>query len=413
MSRDNKSQAAVFEPLTGELSFRRIQGPPLAALEFLTELGPGLRAVYEAGPTGFGLARAARDQGIDLRVVSPGQIPKRPSDRVKTDRKDAERLVRLLAAGELCFAYVPTLEQEHFRDLVRAIEDARKDQMRARHRLSKFLLRRDLRFPGKGANWTQAHLRWLEQLSFEDAASRATFADYLAAVHAIAQRRQTLVQTLEQLVPLCPHAEAIARLRCFRGVDTLTAAGLCAEVSDFARFPRPKQLWGFLGIVPSEHSSGDQRVQGSITKAGSAHARRLLVEAVPKYRDRPRIGADLERRQRGQGSARRRGRLARPAACPPPLGPARHRARQAEGRRDRRLRARAGVVPLGGSDPRLRPQRHSPGAAGAHGQAEGPGCRIQGSAQALWAAGPPVVPAARPRPATNKGHEVTSPRISA
>jgi transposase len=296
----NKSQAAVFDPLTGELSFRRVAGPPLAALEFLVELGPGVRAVYEAGPTGFGLARAANERGLDLRVVSPGQVPKRPSDRVKTDRKDAERLVRLLAAGELRFAHVPTLEQERFRDLVRAIEDARKDQMRARHRLSKFLLRRDLCFPGREDNWTRRHMRWLGTLRFEDVASEATFVDYLAAVRAIVQRRLTLIATLEKLVPQSPHANTIARLRCFRGVDTLTAAGLCAELSDFARFGKPKQLWGFLGIVPSEHSSGDQRRQGQITKAGSAHARRLLVEAVPKYRHRPAVRDALERRQRGQ-----------------------------------------------------------------------------------------------------------------
>jgi transposase len=296
----NKTQAAVFEPLTGELRCRRIQGPPLAALEFLAELGPGTHAVYEAGPTGFGLARAAAGRGIDLRVVSPGQIPRRPSDRVKTDRRDAERLVRLLAAGELRFAHVPTVAQEHFRDLVRAIEDARKDQMRARHRLSKFLLRRDLHFPGKGQNWTLTHLRWLETLRFDDPASQATLTDYFIAVRAITQRRQVLIAELERLVPASPHSETIARLRCFRGVDTLTAAGICAEVSDFARFPKPKQLWSFLGIVPSEHSSGDQRRQGSITKAGSADARRLLVEAVPKYRHRPAVGEHLERRQRGQ-----------------------------------------------------------------------------------------------------------------
>jgi transposase len=295
----NKTQAAVFGPLTGELRFCRVQGP-LAVLEFLTELGPDLRAVYEAGPTGFGLARAATERGIDLRVVSPGQIPKRPADRVKTDRKDAERLVRLLAAGELRFAHVPTLEEERFRDLVRAIEDARKDQMRGRHRLSKFLLRRDLRYPGTEDNWTQRHLRWLDTLRFDDPASQATFVDYLVAVRAIVQRRQVLIAALEELIPDSPHAQTIARLRCFRGVDTLTAAGLCAEVSDFARFRKPKLLWGFLGIVPSEHSSGDERRQGSITKAGSAHARRLLVEAVPKYRYRPAVGEQLARRQRDQ-----------------------------------------------------------------------------------------------------------------
>jgi transposase len=296
----NVSQAAVFEPLTGELRSRRITGPPSVGLGLLAELGPGVRAVYEAGPTGFGLARGATERGIDLRVVSPGQIPRRPADRVKTDRRDAERMVRLLAAGELRFAHVPTVEQERFRDLVRAIDDARKDQMRARHRLSKFLLRRELCFPGKEDNWTQRHLAWLDSLRFDDPASAATFVDYLVAVRAITQRRQLLIETLERLVPDSPHAQTIARLRCFRGVDTLTAAGLCAEVTDFGRFGKPKQLWGFLGIVPSEHSSGDERRQGAITKAGSAHARRLLVEAVPKYRHRPAVGAKLARRQRGQ-----------------------------------------------------------------------------------------------------------------
>jgi transposase len=205
-----------------------------------------------------------------------------------------------LAAGELRFAHLPTLEQERFRDLVRAIEDARKDQMRARHRLSKFLLRRDLRFPGHDRNWTRAHLRWLATLRFDDAASQATLTDYLIATRAISQRRQLLVAELERLVPDSPHARTIARMRCFRGVDTLTAAGLCAEVSDFARFAKPKQLWSFLGIVSSEHSSGDERRQGSITKAGSPDARRLLVEAVPKYRHRPAVGEGLARRQDGQ-----------------------------------------------------------------------------------------------------------------
>jgi transposase len=294
------TQAAVLDVGSGELRFRRVNGPPSGALDLLAELGPRLQAVYEAGPTGFTLARQAAERGLELRVVSPGQIPKRPADRVKIDRRDAERLCRLLAAGELRFAHVPTLEQEQFRDLVRAIEDARQDHMRARHRLSKLLLRRGLRFPGAEQNWTRAQLAWLGRLEFPDLASRVTFVDYLAAVTALGQRRQRLIDELTALAPTSPHAETIARLRCFRGVDTLTAAGLCAEVTDFARFRKPKLLWGFLGIVPSEHSSGPERRQGAITKAGSAHARRLLVEAVPKYRHRPAVGDKLARRQAGQ-----------------------------------------------------------------------------------------------------------------
>lgn len=293
-----QSHLAVVDLVSGELTRRRIVGPPEAALDHLAALGPNLIAVYEAGPTGLGFARSARERGIDLRVAAPGLIPRAPSDRIKTDRRDAERLARLLAAGELRFAHVPTLEQERFRDLVRAIEDARGDLMRARHRLSKFLLRRGERFAG--SNWTAAHKRWLLQLHFDDCASRATFVDYMAAVESIAQRRGALVSVLEQLVPESPHAPTVARLRCFRGIDTLSAAGLCAEVSDFQRFARPKLLSGFLGIVPSERTSDEKRRQGHITKAGSSHGRRLLVEAAHHYRHRPVIGEQLRRRQQDQ-----------------------------------------------------------------------------------------------------------------
>jgi transposase len=293
-----QTHAAVVDRGTGELGRRRLRCSPLGVLDYLEGLGRPLLAVYEAGPTGFGLARAAAERGLEVRVAAPGLIPRAPGDRVKTDRRDAERLARLLAAGELSFAYVPSVEQERFRDLVRAIEDARGDLMRARHRLTKFLLRRGERFAG--ARWTRRHLRWLERHSFDDAASRATFDDYLAAVASIAQRRGALVAALEQLVPDSPHARTVARLRCFRGIDTLSAAGLCAEVSDFQRFARPKLLSGFLGIVPSEHTSDQKRRQGAITKAGSSHGRRLLVEAAHHYRHRPWVGEPLRRRQTGQ-----------------------------------------------------------------------------------------------------------------
>jgi transposase len=296
----SQTHAATLDLATGELTRRRIEGPPEAALDHLAEFGPQLIAVYEAGPTGFGLARAATARGIDLRIAAPGLIPRGPADHVKTDRRDAERLARLLAAGELRFVNVPTLAEERFRDLIRAREDVRGDLMRARHRLSKLLLRRGLRYPGPGNNWTQPHRSWLRTLAFADLASRAAFDDYLAAVMALEQRRGTLDEVIEALWPECPHAQTIARLRCFRGVDTLTAAGVCAEVGDFGRFAKPKLLAGFLGITPSEHTSNEKRRQGAITKAGPKHARRLLVEATHHYARAPAVGEPLRRRQQGQ-----------------------------------------------------------------------------------------------------------------
>jgi transposase len=295
-----QTHAAVLDTGTGELSVTKLWGAPEEALSFLEGLGPRVRGVYEAGPTGFGLARAARERGIELMVVAPGSIPKGSGDRVKTDRRDAARLARLLAAGELRFVFVPTIDEERFRDLTRALEAVRGDLMRARHRLSKFLLRRGIRYPGPGGAWTLAHLRWLRNLSFDDPCSRASFADYLAAVELLVGRRASLLQALEQAVPASSHAETIARLRCFRGIDTLSAAGLAAEVGDFARFAKPTLLSGFLGIVPSERTSDLKRRQGSITKAGPPHARRLLVEAAHHYRARPLIGETLARRQAGQ-----------------------------------------------------------------------------------------------------------------
>ena len=171
--------------------------------------------------------------------------------------------------------------------------------MRARHRLGKFLLRRGERYPGTGASWTAKHLAWLRALRFDDVCSQATFVDYLTSVELLIGRRQALITALEQQIPEVSHAPAIARLRCFRGIDTLTAAGLCAEIGDFARFAKPTMLSGFLGIVPSERTSDEKRRQGSITKAGPPHARRLLVEAAHHYRHRPFIGETLARRQAG------------------------------------------------------------------------------------------------------------------
>src|SRR5215211_8364642 len=218
-----QTHAAILDPASGELRVSRLRMPAVEVAGFLEGLGPRTLAVYEAGPTGFGLARAARARGIDMRVAAPGSIPRGSGDRVKTDRRDAIRLVRLLAAGELSFAFVPTVADEQFRDLVRAIEDGRGDLMRARHRLGKFLLRRGERYPGPGRAWTAKHLAWLRGLRFDDVCSQATVADYLAAVELLSGRRQTLIATLETQLAESSHAATVARLRCFRGIDTLTA----------------------------------------------------------------------------------------------------------------------------------------------------------------------------------------------
>lgn len=294
-----QTHACVLCPETGELRFKRLNGPPRRALDFLEGLHAPVLAVYEAGPTGYGLARGAVERGLDVRVCAPGSIPRAPSDRVKTDRRDAERLARLCLAGELSFVRVPSPEEERFRDLARCREAIRVDLMRARHRVGKFLLRRELRWEGPGSAWTQAHWRWLAGIEFSDGASSAVLADYLSAVRALEQRRDVAERVIEEGWPESPWAETIARLRCLRGIDTLTALGLCSEAGDLRRFEHPSSLTAYFGIVPSEHSSGEQRRRGPITKAGSAHARRLLVEAAHHYRHVPRVAGSLERRQRG------------------------------------------------------------------------------------------------------------------
>jgi transposase len=293
----SETQTAVLDQETGELTFRKIRGRPHEVISFLETLPRPFRGVYEAGPTGYGLARRATEAALDVRVCAPGHILRRPQDRIKTDKRDAAKLARLLLAGELRSVRVPTPEEEHLRDLVRAREDVRVDLMRARHRLSKLLLRREIYY-SRGRAWTKLHRRWLEELSFADRASEVVFADYLAAQDILVSRRDRLERELAELVPDTPWAETIARLRCLRGIDTLSATGVCAEIGDFARF-EPEQLASYLGLVPSEDSSGPERRLGQITKAGSKHARRLLVEAAWHYRHRPYVSEQLRRRQAG------------------------------------------------------------------------------------------------------------------
>jgi transposase len=259
---------------------------------------PGVRCCYEAGPTGFGLHRRLVERGIDCRVVAPGLVPQRPGDRVKTDPRDARKLARLLAGGLLEPIHVPSPEVEAARDLVRAREDARLDRMRDRQRLSKFCLRHGRLLPTSA--WTVIRRKWLGEQRFEHAAEQITFDSYLHAVDLVDARIAKLEQAIRETAVQGPWRELVARLRCLRGVDTLTALALVAEIGDFSRFRSAEELMAFVGLVPCEHSSGEHRRQGSITKVGNSHVRRLLVEAAWHARRRPKVGYDLARRQRGQ-----------------------------------------------------------------------------------------------------------------
>jgi transposase len=292
--------ACVVDAPSGEISIERLGGRTSEVTAFCAQLPAPVRVAYEAGPTGFGLARALEAAGIGCVVAAPGKIERPAQDRVKTDRRDAERLARLLMIGGLHAVRVPTSEEEALRDLVRAREDIRGDLMRSRHRLSKLLLRHDIRYGDTSSAWNKTHRAWLARIDLGDRAAQATLLDYVGAIDALVVRRETIEKLIGELVPFSPWATPVARLRCLRGIDTLSAVGLCAEIGDFTRFERPGNLMSYLGLVPSENSSGQTRRQGAITKSGSRHARRLLVEAAWHYRRPPRKGTTLERRQEGQ-----------------------------------------------------------------------------------------------------------------
>ena len=291
-----KVVAAILDSETGELRFQRLGGESQPVVDLCNSLARPVRASYEAGPTGYGLARALGVAGVECVVAAPGKIPRGATEKVKTDRRDAEHLVRLLLAGKLHPVRVPGPPEEALRDLVRAREDVRQDLMRARHRLSKLLLRHEVRFEGRA--WTERHRAWLATVELGEEAAQATFSDYRGAVEALLHRKGE--RQIAAQVPDSPWAREVGRLRCLRGVDTLTAVGLCAEIGDFERFAKAGQLMSYLGLVPSEHSSGESRRLGSITRSGSRHARRLLVEAAWHYRNQPRVGPEIERRLVGQ-----------------------------------------------------------------------------------------------------------------
>src|SRR5471032_247572 len=267
-------------------------------LKMLAKIGTAeqLHIVYEAGPTGFGLQRALAAKGYFCEIIAPSQIPRRPGERVKTDGRDSIQLAESSRAGQLSAVWIPDPEDEAIRDLSRAREDAVNSRVQARHQLKGFLLRHDVRYTGK-TSWSLAYYRWLTTLNFGSGAAQTAFTEYSLAVKAADDRVERLTKALVASITGWRFEPVVDALQALRGVAAITAIGLVAEIGDLARFSHPRKLMGYLGLVPSEHSSGERTSRGSITKTGNAHARRLLTEAAWNYRFKARIGRDALARQ--------------------------------------------------------------------------------------------------------------------
>jgi transposase len=255
-----------------------------------------LWACYEAGPTGYELARLLRALGVHCEVIAPSLIPTAPGDRVKTDRRDAKRLALLFRAGQLSSVRIPSVAEEAVRDLCRARDDVVTDRTRARHRLGKFLLRHGRVWRG-GDNWTLKHHAWINQQRFDDDALEMTFAHYRAILHERDAALDAIDTDLQQWFTREPFAATVRRLCAYRGITQLGALTLASEVCDWQRFPTAPSFMGFCGLVPSEYSSGERRQQGGITHAGNTHLRTQLVESAWAYKGRPYIGPTIQRRQ--------------------------------------------------------------------------------------------------------------------
>jgi len=279
-----------------------ISNTPESVRKLVNKLGEkdDLRVCYEAGPTGYELYRLFLSLGIECEVIAPSLIPKKPGDRVKTDRRDALNLAKLFRAGELTPIYVPTEDDEALRDLVRAREDAKEDELRAKHQLTKFLLRHEIHPPTEVRKWTCKYREWLNTLKFERSASRIVFQEYLHHLQEIELRIKRLEEEIQLQATEGFHAPMIQALQTLRGVAVITATSLVAEIGSFKRFDSPKKLMSYTGLIPSENSSGETRRQGNITKTGNRHVRRLLVEAAWSYRYQPALKGELKRRQEGQ-----------------------------------------------------------------------------------------------------------------
>ena len=261
-----------------------------------------LRACYEAGPCGFGLARRLRQLGVECEVVAPSMTPTRSGDRVKTDRRDACKLARLLRAGELTAVYIPEPTDEAIRDLCRARTDAVDDRRRARHRLKGFLLRHGYRYEGK-SSWSAAHERYLRELMLPHPAMKVILEEYLQAIGAAGERIARCEVAMRDLLEQWRLAPAVRALMAMKGFQTVAAMILVSELGEIHRFAHPRQVMAYLGLVPTENTSSDKRRQGRITKCGNSHARWLLVECAQHYASPPKVSKELSRRQQGQPRA--------------------------------------------------------------------------------------------------------------
>jgi transposase len=280
----------------------KVANEPQAVRRLIRKLereAPGdVRVFYEAGPCGYALQRQLTTPRVSCEVIAPALMPRKPGERVKTNRRDGCKLVELGRAGLLTAVQPPTPEDEAVRDLARARDDAREDLQRCRHRLGKLLLRRGLHYAGR--NWSRAHRQWIDGLTWEHAAERAVVEDYLLAIDHTEARLLELDGRLADIAETEPYRERVGWLRCFRGIDTLTAMLILAELHDFRRFASAPALMAYLGLVPGEDSSGEKHRRGRITRTGNALVRRLLVETAWHYQHRPSVGVALTRRRKGQ-----------------------------------------------------------------------------------------------------------------
>ena len=275
---------------------------PEAVKKLMKRLGnsENLRVCYEAGPTGYPLYRLLLTLNIQCTVIAPSLIPQKPGERIKTDRRDSIRLAQLYRAGELTSIYIPTPGDEALRDLVRCREDAKEDELRAKHRLSKFLLRNDIKPPLGVKKWTAKYFKWLDMLKYENSKLQVVFREYYHQIKEIQQRILRLDEEIKVQATDSIHAPAIQTLQALRGVALITATSLVAEIGSFKRFSSAKHFMAYVGLIPSEYSSGESRRQGKITKTGNRHVRRLLVESAWSYRYQPAVKGELKKRLNGQ-----------------------------------------------------------------------------------------------------------------
>jgi transposase len=286
----NSLVAGVLAPSGGTPEVERIENTEKAVRRLIARLGgpEGLAVAYEAGPGGFALFRLLSVLGVACDIIAPSLVPVRVGDRVKTDRRDAKKLVRLYRAGELVFVRPPSLEQEGLRDLVRCREDVRRARTAARHQVAKQLLRHGRIFREGKKSWTLRHRAWVRRQRLDDALAQRALEHALAHLDSLDAQLGAIDAELEQIARTEPWSDPVRWLCAFRGIGIRTALGLLAEIGDWKRFSHPRELMSYLGLTPSEYSSGDQQHRGHITKCGNEHARRLLIEAAWHYQHRPR-----------------------------------------------------------------------------------------------------------------------------